>query len=408
MVAFTPTHLRLTGVLPWRYGSSSAYGVKVFQDTATPPSWWACTANQVYRCPGDAPASNAGQRVSFNQSQIASCQIHQPGNNRAGRGKLTVLNPGGALSNAGLVGQANQALRQWSQVAISLGYRTAAGVETIAQAPLWVDAIEFHDETALGTPLVTLHLIDAWALLERLSYRQSVTFTNQTPEFILDQILWHVCGTLGGTGNSRLGAFALSTFTVHAGESLAAVARRLVALGAVELVFRAVQGGGVAGDGIGPGSVSCVGVSRGAGGPVYSYGGSGQQPILSSHLRPLATPAATSFLVDGSTTASLTRNWEPTWLLGRDLMVRKVDKALGNQPATDAVASDAATWYAPELAGGTLTVLVNVGQEVADQVSLTVPTAPISSAVYTVDGYSLHFDQRDGRILQTLTVVGTN
>jgi hypothetical protein len=307
-----------------------------------------------------------------------------------------------------VAGQANQALRQWSQVVISAGYATAVGAETIAQVPLWIESIEFHDETAKGSPWVTLHLVDAWGLLERLSYRQSVTFTGQTPEYILDQILWHVCGTLGGTGNGRLSAFSLSTFTVHAGEALATVAQRLLAMCGVVLVFRSVQGGGQWADGVGPGGVACLGISKASGGSVYSYGGSGQHPMVSCHVRPLATPRATSVLVDGSATASLTRNWGASWLLWRDLEVRRVIKALSVQAATDAAAFDEAQLYNPDLAGGALTVLANVGQEVEDQVTVTIATAPIAGQVYTVDGLALAFDVRDGRLLQTLALVGSN
>jgi hypothetical protein len=186
------------------------------------------------------------------------------------------------------------------------------------------------------------------------------------------------------------------------------VARKLLAMCGAVLVFRAVQGGGQWGDGLGPGSVACVGQSKAAGGSVYSYGGTGQHPLLVSHIRPVATPKATSVLVDGATTTSLTRNWSASWLLWRELEVRRVIKALTVQAATDAAAFDESQLYNPDLAGGSLQVLANVGQEVEDQVTLTVATAPIAAQVYTVDGLTVQFDVRDGRLLQTLALVGTN
>jgi hypothetical protein len=94
--------------------------------------------------------------------------------------------------------------------------------------------------------------------------------------------------------------------------------------------------------------------------------------------------------------------------LWRDLEVRRVIKALSVQAATDAVASDEAQLYNPDLEGGALMVLANVGQEIEDQVTLTVATAPITGVVYTVDNLTVAFDVKDGRILSTLGLVGSN
>jgi hypothetical protein len=407
VTCFTPSHVTVTGQLPWRYGGS--YGVKVFRDeSVTNPQWWVVNAYQVYSCPADAPSIFASQRVSFAQSQIVSCAIRQPGDNKQGGGTLTVLNPAGVLNDAGVIPGFHQALRQWSQVAIALGYHTSAGVETIQQVPLWIDAIEFHDDPKTGTPLVTFHLVDAWALLERLRFQTTITYLSYTAEQLIDLMMWWVCGTVGGTGNSRLTGLTLSSFTLKAGETLAVAMRRLLTMTGVVLVFRSIQNGGPQADGIGPGSVGVVGVSRATSGSVYSYGAAGQHPILYSHIRARATPAATSVEVAGATTTSLARNWPVSWLLWRDLEVRVVNKSLAAQAQTDAVSADEASFYNPETISGFFQVLANVGQEVQDQVTVTVATAPLSAQLVTVDGYDVAYNQRDGRIIQTLSLVGTN
>jgi hypothetical protein len=407
VTCFTPSHVTVTGQLPWRYGGG--YGVKLFRDeSVTNPQWWAVTANQVYSCPADAPAIFTGQRVSFTPSQIVDLKIHQPGDNKIGGGTLTVLNPAAVLNDAGVIPGFHQALRQWSQVAIALGYHTTAGVETIQQVPLWVHAIEFHDDPKTGTPLVTLHLVDAWALLERLRFQTTLTFTNYTAEQLVELMVWWVCGVLAGTGNSRLTGLTLTTFTVKAGETLATALRRILGWTGVVLVFRSLQNGGPNADGIGPGSVGMVGISRASSGSVYSYGATGQHPIVYSHIRARATPAATSIEVAGATTTSLARNWAASWLLWRDLEVRVVNKGLAAQAGTDAVSADEASFYNPETVSGFFQVLANVGQEVQDQVTVTVATAPLSAQVVTVDALDVAYSQRDGRIMQTLHLVGTN
>ena len=65
-------------------------------------------------------------------------------------------------------------------------------------------------------------------LLDQLHFRWSTTYTNQTVEYILDRLLWYVSGVLGGTGNARLSAITLSSFTIRAGESLGNVANVLI------------------------------------------------------------------------------------------------------------------------------------------------------------------------------------
>lgn len=149
---------------------------------------------------------------------------------------------------------------------------------------------------------------------------------------------------------------------------------------------------------------------------MYSYGAAGQHPILQSEIAPLVAPAATAVEVSGLTTVSLVRNWAQAWLLWRDIQVRIVDKGLSVQAATDAVASNRATVYVPEGQGGSILVLANVGQELEDQITVTIASAPVAGVVYTVVGMHLRYElggmgeavARRGRILQTLVLQGSN
>jgi hypothetical protein len=403
-IAFTPTQSAVLGVVPWRYVAT--HGVRVFHDLASPAYWWILTSNQAYRALADS-ASNPGARVLFDQDAIVELEVDLTGINRPGRGTLIVLNEGGALKDAGIPGQIHQALRQWSQVAVSLGYHGSAGDEVVWQAPLWIEGIVFHDEVEGEQPLVTLHLVDGWGILDLVRARSTITYTNQTVDYILQRILWHVCGSLSLTGNARLTGLTLASFTIRAGESLGDVARRLCDLGAVALVFRSLASSA---DGTGWDSVGIAAVNRATGASAYSYGPSGgsQHPVLQSEFEPMAVPSATGVEVAGSSTYSEVRNWTPTWLLWRDLRSSVVDKTLDTQDKTDSVAGYLAQLLVPEAVSGAITVLANVGQELADQVDVTIATAPVNGMVCSVSGILTSYHQRDGRILQTIALEGSN
>jgi hypothetical protein len=407
-IAFTPTHNAICGVVPWRYAAT--HGVRVFRDTFASPAWWICTSNQVYSCPADTASVATGQRVSFPQSQIVSFRLDQHQANYPARAQLVVTNEKGALFDGGLAGP-HRALRQWSQVAVKLGYHTTLpGDETLWQVPLWISSIVYHDEVQAAVPLVTLNMVDAWGILELLRFRDAVTYTNLNVAQILDKLIYYVCGTLNPVdSNARLAGVTLATFTVRAGETIGSVARRLLDLCAVSLVFRTNS---TSVDGTGLDSVGVVPVNRASAGPVYTYGpATGQHPIVQSEVEPYATPTATAVEVAGLSTWSLTRNWTPAWLLWRDTRAVLSDKTLGTQAYTDSVAGYLASLYQPQAnGGGKILTLANVAQEVADQINLNIPTSPVTSigTAYSIVGRILSWQQKVGLILQTLTLEGTN
>ncbi len=403
MISFTPTHSLVPGVVPWRYAAT--HGVRVFCDAAASPSWWVITSNQVYRCPADA-AATVGKRFAIPQSQIVEARIDVAALNHPGRGELVILNDGGVLRDAGVAGTAHQCLRAWSQVCISLGYHSSAGDEVVRQIPLWIESVTFHDEVGSGQGLVTLNLIDVWGLLEVIRARESVTYTGQTVDFILQRILWHVCGVLTATGNVRLQGLTLASFTIRAGETLGAVARRLCSLAGVVLVFRRLP---ASVDGTGWDSVGVSTINWGTGSSIYSYGsGAAQHPLLQSEFEPIAAPSATGVEVQGLTTSSFVRNWGHTWLLWRDNRESVGDKTLGTQAMTDLVAGYVAAELVPEQASGSILTMGHVGLEIGDQVDLTIGSAPVTAMVCAVSGFLTTWAQADGRILQTVHLQGSN
>lgn len=412
MIAFTPSRTWVTGVVPWRYGG--AFGVKVLRDARANPDWWVISSNQVSSCPADRADVASGQRVAFRGDQIVAIRISQRRPNQPATAAVTVLNDGGHLRDAGQAGP-HRALRAWSQVAISLGYHTGqggggqgleAGAEGCWQLPLWIDSVVFHDDTATGQPLVTLHLIDAWGMLERLTQRSSYSYANEIADLIVRRILWHVSADRVTPAQPRLTSLLLSTFTLRAGEPLAIPLRRLAELAGVVIVFGTFP---TARDGTGWDSISVAPRPWGqaGGSPLWEFGGAGQ-PIVQGEVAARVTPSATGVQVAGSASVSVARDWESVWLLWRDTPVRLVERGLASQAMTDQAAAQVASLVATERYGGALRCWVNPGLEIGDVVKVTIDSAPAIDPGLTVAGLEISYERSRGTYQETIYLEGTS
>ena len=404
-VCVTPTHDALPGSIafgPLAPGVTLSHGLKVLRDEGAPPLWWFLSAAGVWTVPADGTA--VGQRVSFAQDQVVELRIDQPAVNRRAEIQVTVLNDAGKLASAGQAG-AYRGLRAWSQVALSLGYHTTIGDESAWQVPCWVEAIAFRDDVATGEPLATLFCTDGWGMLDHLVNRTAITFTNSTLDVVLSWIWWHVCGDLDLSPTASLNGVTLASFVIRAGESFGDAARRLCERAGVVLRFRTLA---TSADGVGWDSVGQSVVSWGVGGSVSSYGpGAGQQPVVQGDVAVMVAPSATSVEVVGTSTSSLARNWDEQNLLGHELIARLVDKTLDSQTKTDSVASAEASLLGPEGRGGEITTLANVGLELGDQVDVTIASAGLNGAVFTVAGLLTSYARAHG-LVQTAKLEGTN
>ena len=409
-LGFTPTHQAITATLPWLPGGSLpggitlSNGLKVFLDTATPARWWLVAGNAVWHTLADS-ATGTGQRVTFSGDQVVDFRIDQPGPNKAAAVQVTVQNPAGLLATAGVAGGAYQALRQWSQLALSVGYHSSVGDETVWQIPCWVESIAFRDDVEKGEAWATFFCVDAWGILDRLICATAMTFTNSTLDQILRWFWWHVCGDLDPSPPSSLSGITLASFVVRAGESFGAAARRVCDIAGVVLRFRTLS---TSADGLGWDSVGQSAVSWAAGGAVYTYGpGAGQHPVTQGNVAPLVAPSGTAVEVVGKSTSSVARDMALANLLGHELVVRVVDKTLDTQAKTDSAAAQMVALFAPEGKGGEITTLANVGVELGDQVTVNVPTAGVSAEVYTVAGIVTSWS-RVHALVQTLHLEGSN
>ncbi len=409
MLTWTPSHVAIPGALPLGgallpAGVTLTRGLKVFKDFRSPGFWWLLSASYVGKVTADSPDPAVGQRVAFDHSRVVDFHLAQREPNRPAEIQVTVLNLDGALATAGQPGP-NLALRPWSQLALSLGYTTEAGDETVWQIPCWIEALAFRDDYATGVPTVTFFCTDAWGILDRLVCRSTVTFVNQTLDTVLSWIWWHVCGDLDLSPPDVIAGLTLAEFAIPAGETLGDAARRLCERAGVVLRFR-TQAASL--DGIGWDSVGQTVVSRGTGGSVYSYGpGAGQHPIVQAYLAPAVAASSTSVELIGQTSTSLVRNWATIGLLGHELTTRIVDRTLDGQAETDAAAANLARLLATESRGGEITTLANVGIEMGDQIDVTVPSAGVIAQTYTVVGVVTSWDRERG-LLQTLYLEGGN
>lgn len=417
ITCFSPSHIYPTSFVPWPYSGSTQHGLKVMRSSSTAfggPYWWVCASDQLYQCPADNPAVRPVQRASFAESDIEAVRIDLPGMHRPGVISVQLSNEGGKLAGAGVVGNTYQALRRWSQVVISLGYHTTAGDEYVYQAPCWIEQVIFEDDPASGVPLVTLHCTDCWGILEHLRFRWSQSVANDNPADLAAKILYWVAGDLTWNGSSEWSGFNLTTFTYRAGESLAGALRRLLDLSGDVLVFRTFA---TSADGSGWDSVQILTPKWASGATAYSYQQfltsqadptAGAHPILHSRVAPYVIPSATSVEVVGASTTTVRRDWTTIWDLWHDVGSRVVDKTLGAQASTDQVAGNMLSYLVPERWGGEFTALANVGLEIGDRLSVTVPTAPVNAMAMTVAGIVTSWDRKRGTILQTVMVEGTN
>lgn len=408
-LTWTPTHLFLPQGIPLAGslvpgGIGLTRGVKCLKDGASPSYWYLVSAAWVARAPADATTTANGQRVVFPMDQIVDLRIEEPRPNHPASVQVTVLNPNGELATAGQPGP-YLGLRQWSQLVIALGYHTSAGDETAWQIPAWIESIAFRDDVATGTPLVTFFCVDAWGLLDRMVNRWAQTFADDALDVILARIWWHVCGLLDSGMPASLTGQVLASFVLRAGEPLGAAGRRLLELAGDVLRFATLA---TSADGVGWDAVGFSVVSWATGGSVYSYGpGAGQHPIVQGNVAPIASPSATSVEVTGASTTSLARDYRAVALFGRELLARVVDKTLDTQAKTDTAAAGLLAELVPEARGGEITTLANVGIELGDQVDVTIASAGLSAAVFTVVGILTTWSRATG-LLQTLQLEGTN
>jgi hypothetical protein len=372
MLCVTPRQDWLTEWVPWDV--ESPHGFELLR--ARGGRWYLVYANRAYA--SDGYAGGAGQRIDVS-ADVVDLQIDAPGLHRATTGRLVLRDVGGRYADAGVAGPA-RCLRQGSQVAIRLGFRTAAGVEGLWQEPFWVDTV-YHALDGREAS-IELHFSDAWAALERLRPALTVQFPSPTTVGdVLDRALWRVTGA-ATAGPAGLAA-GLSNAVWQPGRAYADAARRLCQVGRLVLRFRTAQ---AEVDGSGLGSVVTSAIEAGPRPAEYTYGaghailaariGRGGQAV--NHVTAQGSRAG-PYLAEAHDHAAIRRVW-------RRVTAALVELRLSSQADTQAGA-DGALHDARRLdAAGWIEVPLNPAQELGDTIAIDDPRLGMRGDLFVVGG----------------------
>ena len=399
-LAVTPQRYVLTEWVPWDVESS--YGLQLLR---TSNRWYLSGANRAYASPLEHGV--AGQLVDVSADLVAFDAV-EPGPGRPSRLDLLLDNASGGYGSAGQPG-AHQALREGSQLALGLGFRTASGPEWVWTVPWWIDRVAFEDER--GTGYLRLECVDAWAYLERLRAPRQLDFPpSSTVGSVLNRLLWRVTGaSLAATG-------ALATlvpgFTIGPGESYAHAVRRLCDLAGVLVRFGTDQ---AAPDGLGLSSVVPAAPAFAGGPSSYSYASAvaaesgGQHPIARARHAAGGQPfshvelfGAAGLVGEALDHAAIRRVW-------KNIPQKLVDRAADTQAKADAAAAAALAAAQAAAAAGFLESSPNVAVELGDVVDVTDPRAGLSGAKRTVVAIRTTYDRRKPQpFTQRLTLAGAS
>lgn len=274
-----------------------------------------------------------------------------------------------------------------AQLALSLGYQTAAGAETSAFPPLWVTATEYRSDRPNRADFV-LTAEDAWWILGRWTARRSFAWAvGERNVYQLLAFLFARAGLPFTTENASADLADLApAFTIHPGDTGMQVARRLLALVPDYLRMRAT--GAVAGD-LAP-----------AGSPLAAWGAG--VPLLAARFRSAVRHFNQIQLYGDGVTGEAFDFAEIGRVINRLHQVH--DR---NVTTIDLAASRAAAYLRDETLQATtdtITIPVHPGLEILDPVAVTDARAGLTDAPRRVLGLALTYDPARGRYDEEITL----
>ncbi|MFQ5861104.1 MAG: hypothetical protein ACE5IG_06105 [Dehalococcoidia bacterium] len=207
---------------------STGYGVALASDASY---LWLSTARGVWR----SPLSPTTQDLSADLLELTLEEA--PG---GGAATLTLRNDDGRYNTVG-PGTSTPVI-QGSEVSISPGYITSGGAEVSAGPAYWIRGWTYR--SGRGHALFTLHLDDAWTLLEHWRARRQYVWVQgqASVQQILTFILTRVGLSLEVVNASATFSTFEPEFTIHPGESGAQAVRRLLSMVPDVLFFRGATG----------------------------------------------------------------------------------------------------------------------------------------------------------------------
>jgi len=264
-VSVGPSRNFVTEVVTFDYGGGG-YGIRLVH---TGSYGYLIAAGWVRRLKAYAGAAGEIADVSADVQRVELEEASES----PGRGRIWLDNSRRQYAGAGT--GALLALRVGSRVRVGLGYRTAAGIETIWQPPRWIDGLRFV-ERGDGESDLVLELVDAWGLLERRRAFRQEEIVGRNLSSILTRAASRLSGQYSSSLHPNLNR-TVARYIVAPSQGWAEVAREMGRSGGLLLRFRTNPG---VADGRGWGSVALEAVALG-GTAAYTYGpGPGEHPVL--------------------------------------------------------------------------------------------------------------------------------
>jgi hypothetical protein len=163
---------------------SSSYGLRVMTDSSY---WWVSKPDGVWRAP--RPAEAVFDLTPYIQ-QVRQDIAHA----RPGSLVITLDNSRGQFAALGEGALASLHFR--SEVVLKLGYKTTAGIESVANLNYWVDS--WKHSSSLNQQLLTINCLDLWGLAAAWSARYSLrwNYTSFQPCRVWE-ILYQLLGRFG-------------------------------------------------------------------------------------------------------------------------------------------------------------------------------------------------------------------
>ena len=355
---------------PVPFDLSSSYGLALAHSSSQA---WLSMPSGVWR----SPISQATLDISTDLIELNLSE--EP---FGGKARLEFRNDDGRYGSIGSGGYA--VIRKDSEIAISPGYRTSAGVEVSLGPAYWIGSWQYISRG--GSARFVLEAENGWGLLESWRARRQLKWAAGQKNIL--QLLTFILARAGLELTVLSSSSALSNsypaFALYPGESGALAVRRLLALVPDVLFFRGgcgyirnPQASDASNHGYGTGHAVIGGL----------YAGFAQQPnrvqVYGSGL--MAESFAWTEIND---TFDRLRQVH-------DLNLDSLSKAQERAEAELRQAQIAAT-------GGEITVPLNCGQELYDVVDITDARAGLNQAKRRVMGLAWHYVSAQGRYEQRL------
>ncbi len=391
---FTPVRWWVTEPVAWK--NNRRFGTRLLRSSS---HWYVIGSDHAYRAPVFDGAGNQTVQVTT-ADDLNGFICEQPGPMRPGRLVVALDNSSGKFSRAGTAG-AYRSLREGSQVALGLGYRTSAGYETVYNGAWFIDKVVFIRDRRAGVDVCELHCIDPWTYLDRFVVRRPIQLSNISVSQIAQRLWWRVSGYIPASEPAHTNmATALANFALRPGESYLSALLRLCEMAGLVLRWR---GNGIV-SGAGWDSVVPSLVAYGTGTSVEAYGTASGYALKGASQFWNGGREFGSIEVYGSGVSKADHPWSYISEVWRDTPKKVADLNMDSQTKVDNRATYEMDWIERSGKGGMFESNLDPGLELGDVVAVTDSNANLSGALRVVVGLRSWLDTHRGEYRQRITV----